>query len=47
VRIINLDEGDIVVSATSVEPDDDEAVVTEETGPAIPVPTMPDPNNLG
>jgi DNA gyrase subunit A len=45
VRIINLAEGDIVVSATSVEPDDD-AVVTEETGPVIPVPTMPDPNNL-
>ena len=45
VRIINLDEGDIVVSATSVEPDDD-AVVTEETGPAIPVPTMPNPDNL-
>ncbi len=45
VRIINLDEGDIVVSATSVEPDDD-AVVTEDTGPVIPVPTMPNPDAL-
>jgi DNA gyrase subunit A len=36
VRLINLDEGDLVVSATSVEPDDEDSagntppVLTEE-----------------
>lgn len=37
VRIIDLAEGDIVVSATSVEPEDDEAVVAEATQTAADV----------
>ncbi|HEY8240916.1 MAG TPA: DNA gyrase C-terminal beta-propeller domain-containing protein, partial [Kiritimatiellia bacterium] len=32
VRLINLDEGDKVVSATTVEPDDDSAVIGDQPG---------------
>ena len=42
VRIINLDEGDIVVSATPVEPEDDEAVIPPEAPLPTPPGTMPD-----
>ena len=43
VRIIDLAEGDIVVSATSVEPEDDEAVVATldpTAAAATPAPTL-------
>ena len=41
VRLINLDEGDKVVSATTVEPEDE--AIGEEGGSTAPVPgTAPD-----